>query len=172
MLKKFMNKGKEEAPAEASAEQASKEEEESVKEEKNLTRILEMARKMYYEKKIVGSIEVARSFAIFNTSVSCDIDGSEPEEVAPEDSAVAVKAEEQEKLTRFETLVFRSLTKAVNNLENRAKAYRNKPYRKDLTISTGIYTSDPILGISSLSVSCSATVESLLAALEMKASTV
>lgn len=168
-----MGRGKEEAPADVNEEQARKEEEDSVKEEKNLSRILEMARKMYYEKKITGSIDVSRSFAIFTTSLSCEVDGTEPEEeVAEVESTLPAKAEEQEKLTRFESLVFRSLTKAVNNLENRAKAYRNKPYKKDLTISTGIYTSDPILGISTLSVSCAATVSSLLAAAETKASSV
>lgn len=172
LLKKFMNRNnKEEADAapaaEPSEEALAKEEEEAVKDEKRLKRVLEMARRHFFEKRIVGSIDVARSFGIFTAGASCDIDGTEAEEELAEE---VEKEEDKEKLSRFERIIMSSLTKAVNALESRAKAYRHRPYKKDLSLSTGIYVTDPFLGISTLSVTCTATVTSLLAMGEGKPS--
>jgi hypothetical protein len=168
---KLLNRNKAEVPvSESSDKQVSKEEEEVVREEKRLKRILEMARNVYFERKIVGSINVGRSFGIFSTSLSCDIDGNEEEEVSTDATADKERAEEDKdgKLTRFESIIFSSLVKTIRSLENRAKCYRNRAYTKDLSLSTGISVSDPVLGIASFSISCSATVTSLLALSEGK----
>lgn len=161
MFAKLRGKKEETPAAEPSEEQQAKDEEDAVKEEKSLQLILEKARKLFFEKRIVGSIDVARTFGMFTTGLSCEIDGSEEADVTPDEQPAA--AEDKEKATRFEKVIITSLVKAVNSLEGRAKAYRSRAYKKDLSLSTSIYVSDPILGISSLSVSCTATVSSLLA---------
>eukprot|EP01039_Chlorochromonas_danica_P003204 gene3204-3509_t len=172
LISKLINRNKKEesTTSEPSEEQLLKEEEEAVKGERNLKRVLESARRLFLEKKIEGSIDVSRSFAFYTTSLSCTIDGSScsgstsSNSSGEDDVAAAVVEEgEREQLTRFERIVFSSLTKAVNNLESRAKAYRRAVYKDDLTLSTGLSLTDPFLGLSNLTISCSATVSSLLA---------
>lgn len=162
LLSKLLKKKEDTPAADPNEEQLAKEEEEAVKGEKNLKRILEAARKLYFEKRIAGTIDVARSFAVHTTSLSCDIDGTQAEDDSGDNESVIEDEVEAEKLSRFEKIAMNSLVRAINTLENRAKAYRNRPYKNDLSISTGVYVTDPFLGISTLSISCSATVSSLL----------
>lgn len=136
-------------------------EEEAVKEEKFLSTILEVSRKIFYEKHLVGSIYLSRSFAFYSSSLSCDVDWSTmSEEVTTASPSVA---EDVEGMTRFEKKVVKAVQGAVRTLQSRARAYRNKPYRDGITLTCGISVSDPFLGLISTSVSCSATIASLLA---------
>lgn len=142
------------------SDEATAGEEEAVKEERYLASILEVTRRMYFERGLVGSIYVSRSLAFYVTSLNCDVDGTSVAGLSEETQKLADEAEEG--LTRFERKVVTAVRGAMHTLQKRALAYRNKGYRKDLTLSCGISVSDPFLGMISTSISCSATVASLL----------
>lgn len=137
------------------------EEEEAVKEEKFLTSILEVSRKIFFEKHLVGEIYLSRSFAFFSSSLSCEVDWAK---MTDEDTVSSASiADDVEGMTRFEKKVVKAIQGAVRTLQSRARAYRNKPYREGITLTCGISVSDPFLGLISTSVTCSATIASLLA---------
>lgn len=130
------------------------------KDEKSLRRIFDVARKIFLEKKLVGSFEVSRTIGALSSCVSCDIDGeSVDEEHQHEDHHNG----ETEELTRFERVAEKAIHAAVESMVKRSRAYRKRTYAKDITLSASIGISDPFLGVLSIQFSCSATVVSLLA---------
>lgn len=151
--------------AAASSSADSKAEEDAAKEEKYLSSILEVTRRLFYEMGIVGSIDVTRSVAIYTSSIHCEVDGTNmaafEEELSAAQNAPAATSKDGGS-TMFERRVTDAVRGALSTLANRARAYRNKPYRSDLVLTCGITLSDPFLGVISTSVSCSATVTSLL----------
>jgi hypothetical protein len=134
--------------------------EEAVREEKFLSKVLEVTRGMYFEKKLVGSIYACRSFAFYSSSLNCDVDSTAPIE---EEETEIRESTGNEQMSFFERKVVTGVKGAISTMQRRAKAYKNKPYRKDLTLSCGLSVSDPFLGLISTSITCSATVASLLA---------
>lgn len=150
-------------PSDATASADSKAEEDAAKEEKYLSSILEVTRRLFYEMSIVGAIDVTRSVAIYSSSIHCEVDGTNMAAFEAELSAVQDAATSKDGgSTMFERRVTDAVRGALSTLANRARAYRNKPYRSDLVLTCGITLSDPFLGVISTSVSCSATVASLL----------
>lgn len=146
---------------EPTAEEIEKEEEDSRRNEYRLTIILEKVRDMYYQRGLVGSVEISRSFLCTCNSISCDIDGSSsPESGTTAEEAGAAEAEAQ-KIPLLVKLTVRNTTRLLQRLEARAKNYRNKPYKADLSVSGSISITDP-MGFTGVSISCSATLESLL----------
>lgn len=69
----------------------------------------------------------------------------------------------------IQKLAIGGITKIINALERRAKGYKNKSYRANLTLSAGLDVAIP-LGFIGMSISCSATVDSLVKYAESKAS--
>lgn len=146
----------------SSTQEDTKAAEDAVKEEKYLSSILEVTRKLYYEKGIVGSIDVIRSFTIYSSSIHCEVDGTNitafVEELNHEGESSAIDSGS----TMFERRMRDAIKGAVSTLKHRARAYRGKSYRRDLILTCGITLTDPFLGMISTSVTCSATVASLL----------
>lgn len=122
-------------------------------EERCLTSILELTRRVYYEKGLRGSIEVSRTLTFYAMSSSCDINGSD----------AGMIGETQKLASGIEKKVMKALRSSMHTLQKRALVYRNKSYRQDLTLSCGVSMTDPVLGVISTSITCSATVTSLLA---------
>jgi hypothetical protein len=149
---------REEEPAEPTAEELAKEEDESRKHEYRLMIILEKVREMYYQRGLVGSVDISRSFLFTCNDISCDIDGTGTPEVEP---AVEHASAEVEKVPMLVKLTIKNVTRLLNRLETRAKNYKTKSYKDDLTISGSINICDP-MGFTSVSISCSATLSSLL----------
>lgn len=152
-------------PSDAASSSAdSKAEEDAAKEEKYLSSILEITRRLFYEMGIVGAIDVTRSVAIYSSSIHCEVDGTNMAAFEEELSAAqdAASTSKDGGSTMFERRVTDAVRGALSTLANRARAYRNKPYRSDLVLTCGITLSDPFLGVISTSVGCSATVTSLL----------
>jgi hypothetical protein len=168
-IDQFMNKvkGGESGEHEKEAEneqQNKKNEEDAVKEEGRLTKVLEASRNYFIAEKLSGNVTVFYSFLIFGNSISCDIDGSsEMSEDSSNETNQKVDKEEVEKLDRFQTTVVNSTKKAIKNMENRALAYKDKPYRGDLQLSSSVSVTTPGLSLASFSITCTATLASLLA---------
>ena len=132
---------------------------EDAHEERRLSFLLEKARKAYMDKGLSGSIEITRSFAAFYRTVSCDIDGIA--ERASEGS-LEEEVEEDEKMSRLQKLAVSGIDRCIKALEKRAHVYRNKSYKSNLTLTSTLYVTAPFVGLVSINISCSATVESLL----------
>lgn len=137
-------------------------EEDAVREERILCSILEVSRRQFFEMGLVGSIDVSRSLAIYTSSISCEVDGYDISSFDEE-----LKSEKDSGYNMFEKRLKSAVCGAIRTLRHRARAYRNKPYRKDLTLTCGVTISDPFLGLVSTSVQCSATVESLLKEIDL-----
>ncbi len=155
--------GKDESSTpEDTTEQDLKEEKDTIKEENRLISLIEKARSLYIEKGLVGSVEITRSFAAFYRTVSCDIDGvAEKSNALSEDVEVSVDNEGDESASRVRDLSFAGIERCIKTLEKRASAYRNKSYKSDLSLSSTIYVSGPLLGLVTISISCTAKVDSL-----------
>lgn len=148
-----------EGGTEESVEDPQPDDKEDAKEERRLVFLLEKARKAYIEKGLVGSIEITRSFAAFYRTVSCDIESaSEGENVVDEE------VEEDEKMSRLQKMAVAGIDRCIKALEKRAQVYRNKSYKSSLSLTSTLYVTAPFVGLVTINISCSATVESLLAA--------
>jgi hypothetical protein len=147
-----------------SAEQARKEDEAAVKEESRLTRVFEVSRQYFLQERLKGNLYVSYSFLAFGNTISCDIDGTTREE----GEVVEDIGKAESELTRFERAIFNAAKRAISNMQRRAKAYRDKPYRGDITLSTSVSVTTPALGLVSFYINISATVDSVLLALERK----
>jgi hypothetical protein len=163
---KFFQKG--DAASSTNEEQAQlekekKEDEEAVKEESRLCKIFEICRDYFIFQQLVGSVYVSSSFLAFGNSISCDIDGTAEDAVADlaKVTEEQLKVDEQE-LGKIEKMVCNSVRKAMDNLEKRARAYKDKTYKKDLTLCTSVSVTSPVFGLVSFSINISATVGSLL----------
>lgn len=128
------------------------------KDEKSLRKIFDIARKVYLNKKLIGSFEVSRTMGAMSSCVSCDFDGQE-DEVQEYDH----KLSDSEDLTRFEKAAERAISVAIESMCKRSRAYRKRTYAKDITLSSSISISDPFLGVLSVQFTCSASLTSLLA---------
>jgi hypothetical protein len=125
--------------------------EEATKHEYRLNLILTKIRALYFEHKLVGSVEISSSLFMTSSSIDCDIDGS---------SGVDEGAEQDKKLPVLVKLVLAAANKMIRSLKIRASHYRFKTYKEDITLS-GSAGIDPT-GYAGFSISCSATVTSLL----------
>lgn len=160
--------GKSQQKDEEISEENSKEEEKAVKEEYTLSTAIEAAIKKYKEKRLVGSVSVERTFLIFTSSITVEIDGTEQSEEgsgegdeAPSTTAEEDAATEKEKKTLLYKLALKGLDRNIFWLLRRSQSYRNKPYKDSLTITSSKSLSDP-LGFWTITVECSASVQSLL----------
>lgn len=159
-----MEKAKEEHPPmdpnEEVAEEAAKEDE-TIKEEKKLMFLINRVRKIYFEKRLEGEIEIMQALGIYYRTVNCEIN-----QAALNTEASDVDAElfgdADEHLTTFQKIASSSINRLIRNLQSRAKAYKKVSYQGDMTLSSQVYVTDPIIGIASFSIACSATIESLI----------
>jgi hypothetical protein len=136
--------------------------EEATKHEYRLNLILTKIRALYFEHKLVGSVEISSSLFMTSSSIDCDIDGSSGvDEGAEQDSQFMQKLDgEDKKLPVLVKLVLAAANKMIRSLKIRASHYRFKTYKEDITLS-GSAGIDPT-GYAGFSISCSATVTSLL----------
>ena len=149
-----------EGTAADTAEQDLKEEKDTAKEEGRLIALIEKARSIYIEKGLVGSVEITRSFAAFYRTVSCDIDGvAERQQLNAIEDGVEVDGDES--AAKAQELSIDGIGRCVKQLEKRATAYRNKSYKADLSLTSTIYVSGPLVGLVTVSISCTAKVDSL-----------
>jgi hypothetical protein len=131
--------------------------ENEINEENNLLVILDHVRKIYIERRLIGSIEISTTiFAVYN-SVECEIDESQ----FVENESVDEKIVEEKKLTRIQKFAIGGLEGMMKTLHYRARSYKNKSYKDNINVGSGIYHTFP-MSVLSLSVICSATVDSLL----------
>jgi len=149
--------GNEEESVEPTVEELEKEEEESRKHEYRLMIILEKVREIYFQRKLVGSIEISRSFLAASNSISCDVDGTTEADA----HTLEVHGAEENKVPLLAKVTINNATRLLNRMEVRARHYRSKAYKEDLAISGSINITDP-LGFTSVSTSCNASMVSLL----------
>mmetsp|Transcript_61273 Transcript_61273/g.107626 ORF Transcript_61273/g.107626 Transcript_61273/m.107626 type:complete len:181 (-) Transcript_61273:135-677(-) len=147
----------EEETTEPTIEELEKEEEESRKHEYRLMIILEKVRDIYFQRKLVGSIEISRSFLATSNSISCDVDGT----TEADSHSLEAHGPEENKIPLLAKVTITNATRLLNRMEVRARHYRSKAYKEDLSISGSINITDP-LGFTSVSISCSASMVSLL----------
>jgi hypothetical protein len=133
------------------------EDKEVTKEEDRLIVLLEKARGLYLQKRLTGSVEITRSFAAFYRTVSCDIDAG-----SAESDETGGELGNDVDLSRLQKLAVGAIEKCIKGLEKRSLAYRNKPYKSDLSLSSTVYVTAPFLGLVSISISCTATAASLI----------
>lgn len=145
--------------AELSEEDLAKEEEDARKHESRLTIIIEKVRELYLQRGLVGSIDISRSLLLTCNTVSCDVDGTATTEESPADDVH--HGTEDEKVPVLTKVAVRSAVRLLNRLEARAKNYKSKPFKDDMSVSGSTSITDP-LGLTSVSISCSASVASLL----------
>lgn len=157
--KKFMNKvnsalGNDKKNEEEEEDHRSEKEIEN--QERRIKAILENIIKIYIEKGIVGEVEISLTIGFFNSSLSCEIDENEDINPSLEDDL-----QPDENLTKLQKLAINRVNKALEKLGKRSLAYVNKPYKKNLSLSSSVTVGDP-MGLTSLSIEISATTESLL----------
>jgi hypothetical protein len=159
---KFGNKDQEQDPVEAEIKKHQKEEEDAANDEKRLKIVLEIIRQLYFQHKLTGTVEVGRSVRGFYSNVSCEVDGTGNDSEVPED--LAEEHFDQDQLSRFEKMVVAAANRSIDTMIHRARGYKHKSYRKDLTVTNSAYITDPFFGIFTLYISTAATCESLLTA--------
>mmetsp|Transcript_8004 Transcript_8004/g.13492 ORF Transcript_8004/g.13492 Transcript_8004/m.13492 type:complete len:200 (-) Transcript_8004:122-721(-) len=183
-LAKFRNKissalGKdagEEEPAEPTAEEIAKAEEDAEKSEYRLILVLEKVREMYFQRRLVGEIEVSRSLLFAESSICCeidgtadDIDGGTPAAAADDvddyddnNAAKGIDSQGEEKnIPMLVKAVVKNSDRLLNRLAIRARKYKDKDYKGELTLTGSISITDP-MGFTSMGISCTASLESLL----------
>ncbi len=158
---KFGNKEQED-PVDAQIKKHQQEEEDAAKDEKRLKMVLELIRKLYFEYKLIGTVEVGRSIGGFYSNVSCEVDGSAEDKEAVED--LGEDQFDKEQVSNFEKIVLASANRSLDTMIHRARGYKHKSYRNDLTVTNSAYITDPFFGLFTLYISTSATCESLLTA--------
>ncbi|KAJ1429830.1 hypothetical protein B484DRAFT_449224 [Ochromonadaceae sp. CCMP2298] len=130
--------------------------------EKGMKLLLEKVRKYYYDKGLVGSLEISRSYLMAESSLSIDIDGTqEYEDEKVQETQVKVHKKVDAVVDSFLDFIVTGTTSAINKLMNRAKVYAGKSYADDMSLSLSMSWSDP-QGIFGVSIGCSVTVASIL----------
>mmetsp|Transcript_9365 Transcript_9365/g.8371 ORF Transcript_9365/g.8371 Transcript_9365/m.8371 type:complete len:195 (-) Transcript_9365:128-712(-) len=129
--------------------------EEADKNEKGIARILTIARNKYIERGLVGTVDISFSVGIFTTSLSCEV--SATDEIDNNNSPY----NEDEKYTRMENLVIKSIDRVLLSLERRALYYKTNLLADKITLSNGVYISNMFFSVFTISLSLSATVISL-----------
>jgi hypothetical protein len=151
---------------------SSKQDDETVKNERSMMVILKEARRRFMARGLVGSIDISGSFSIFTSSVICNIGGSGTDSITSESIELEASTttvatdesesqEEIEKLKTMEKIILSYLDRVLYLLEKRAAAYRSLPFSDSVSLSSGVKISDPIFGAASISISLTATVASI-----------
>lgn len=157
--------------------------------ERILVAILETVRGIYFKRGLVGSIDVSKTFLFVGSSVSCDINAVEEEREEKEKEEADESWESQFSIELISdlsstketsassaiddgnknspsTLVVASSTNALlDGLSRRAINYSCKSYKDRLTVSGSVNIS---VSVMTFTISCSATVSSLLASAAQK----
>ena len=159
----------EEDSSEPTPEELAKEDEESRKHEYRLMLILENIRELYFKRGLIGSAEISCSLLFACNSISCDINGTE-EPSGKAECTIEENSEtsDKDKLPILLKLTIKNVTRLIHRLEIRARNYKDKSYKEDLSIVGSINITDP-LGFTSVSITCSASIESLLKPADNKA---
>jgi hypothetical protein len=164
-LQEKLGTKEEEDPVEAEIRKHQKQEEDAEKDESKLKLVLELVRALFFEHKLVGSITVSKTMGVLTRTLSCEIDGTElstndGDNGGPQESLTS----DRDQLSRVEKLIMSAVTASIDGMIGRARAYKSKSYRKDLSLSNSVSVSDPFFGIVGMYVCCTATAESLLRA--------
>lgn len=143
----------------------------AMRNEHSMLVILKEARRRFMERELIGSVDISMSVGIFTSSISCDIpaatetvtgDEETTRKSTGDDDNVASTVEEKEKLKTMEKIVLSYLDGVLKLLEKRASAYKTLPFSDDVSLTNGVYISDPIFGSVSFAISLTATVASIL----------
>jgi hypothetical protein len=128
-----------------------------------LVRLLGIARRKFMDRGIDGSILVSLNIGTSTRSVECEMKSSNKEELSKEELDASNRIEEDiEELSRIEKLASSSMDFILNSLEKRAIKWKNIAYYKDLTLTNEQSLQMPFFRILGITVSFSATVESLI----------
>lgn len=125
-----------------------------------LVRLLGIARRKFMDRGIDGSILVSLNIGTSTRSVECDMSSSNKDEIILEESNRI--EEDVEELSRLEKLASTTMDYILNSLERRATKWKNIDYYKDLTLTNEQSLQMPFFRILGITVSFSATVESLI----------
>lgn len=136
------------------------------KNESSLKFILNYTKKRYIDSQLEGNIFVSASLGAFSSSLSFDVTLEEDLTVnesvnTSESDQQKQSTDEVEKLKVRERLIVQCVNKVLQNLIRRANSYKDNSYNS-LVLSNGITISDPVFGTFSISLTLSASVESLL----------
>jgi len=137
---------------------------EAHREENTVIFTLEKARNIYIARGLKGSINVTRSFCCCYRTVEISVDGTE------EHVKEKYLSEKSFPPTTYEKMILCLVNRSIKSLTNRAEAYIRKGYTEDVTLTNNIYFSLPICcDCFTFSVTCNASVKTLLATKNMKA---
>mmetsp|Transcript_14397 Transcript_14397/g.19713 ORF Transcript_14397/g.19713 Transcript_14397/m.19713 type:complete len:190 (-) Transcript_14397:4574-5143(-) len=143
----------------------------SAKYDSSAIRILEAVRNNYLENNLAGSVEVGiyiyspLGVSSKQISLSCDIDAGVEQKATDENATVdenATADEQKEEKSTIEKMAIKASLAGIKNLCKRAKRYSGKSYRSNLSLSETLSISMPIVGLFSVYVTISASVDSLL----------
>ena len=120
---------------------------------------------------LVGSVYISSGVGAFSTSLNADIDETSDAEAAAaeedaDDDPTEAEPEAKEKKSRMLSLIYSGMERVIKNLLKRAKSWKTAHRAENVTLTSGISVSDPILGAISFSISMTATIPSLLAYIE------
>jgi hypothetical protein len=123
--------------------------------------LLEGCREIFLEHGLCGNIEIEQTRASKSWSISLDIDPDEEEE-ADIKASMTLELAEEKKDNQKHSITMASLRSRIKACQRRALIYKDKKYRKGLTIGQGFSITFPFISILSLSITIEMTVESLL----------
>lgn len=162
------------------AEEEIKEKEQTVKSEKTIVAVLNHARELFIHYKLIGSIEIDSTLFMVTNSLSCDVTeedfvvettstSNDTKKNALENSDEMVVSEEDvnSQMSYSEKMAIASIRKMIKHLIMRSEVYKNTSFNSALELSRTINFQPPLpIQVFSLSVGLSATVTSLLNAVE------
>jgi hypothetical protein len=143
-----------------------KEEHEVAKKERGLKQLLFHARKKYLERGLEGNIEIYSCITVFTHSISCKVTNESPEAEEHDEFALAEEESLKENVSTSNAHAISAMDGVLKVLELRARGYRNSSFKDDVTLSSGIYVTVPLIGLATISVTFTATVKSLLASVD------
>jgi len=145
------------------AEGELKEDELAAEEEKRLLKALEICRDYLLHEKLSGRIEITSSLLAFGNVVSGTVDGASW--IGHEkscDDILEKRSSENGEIDEMQKVLCQWLKRTIDNLERRARVYKDKSYQKDFNLSSTFTVN--VAGLAGFSVQIGATLTSLLAA--------
>jgi len=132
------------------------------KDEEGVMNLLALTHKKFTDLGIEGNINLSYTFGIFNSAVSCDVilDESQTAEIALEN--IPLDSKVVERLSTLERLVLPAVDATIRKLQRRAISWQGSRLQKNAILSNGVTVRTPFIGLISISVTLSASVDSLI----------
>jgi hypothetical protein len=124
--------------------------------------LLEGCRELFLDYGLAGNISIETTFATTTYSISLDIDPEDEEEELESSEETKAELIEAKKSNSAFSLTMASLKSKIKSCRRRAQTYKNRKYRKGLTIGQGFGMASPMIAVASISITIEMTVESLL----------